>query len=423
MVNTARLSASGLPRLAMFSRHSLIDGRGAGHMLPPGDERGHASLGRWPHNVGDQFVAAGLGRALHCDEFVTITREATTEQFEYLNAHCHAIIVVAQNALSPGWFETHLPVEYLRQIRIPMIFLSLGLQFRFGEEIRLTDGDVRSLRHIHERCVTSQVRGHITQELLANYGIHNTRALGCPSLLYPLCREIHIRPPTLDDVAFTITDMGRLPEFHRFQFDLMETLHKKSRRLWLVAQGGEYALQDYLTARDGIHPSVRRDYWLSYENGALRETERTEFTGDLAPGAMMRSYLDPVDIGELEKGVDWYYQDLSPGLLANIKTYGFFSSHLPEYLRFARERTLYAGTRLHGNIMALTQGTPAVFAVHDWRLRDMARFLRLPHIDLQSDRSVVDLAAFDFSGFEALIPQLWDGFAEFFNENGLVHRL
>lgn len=392
-------------------------------MIPPGDERGHSSLGRWPHNVGDQFVAAGLGRALACDEFITITREATPEQFEYLNAHCHAVIVVAQNALSPGWFETHLPVEYIKQIRIPMIFLSLGLQFRFGDEIRLNDGDVRSLRYIHERCVTSQVRGYITQELLASYGIYNTRALGCPSLLYPLRREIFIRRPSFEDVAFTITDMGRLPELHRFQFDLMEDLHSKAKVFRLVAQGGEYTLQDYITARDGIHRSVRRDYWLDLQDSRIKEIERTEYTGPIKERHMMKSYLDNLNFDDIEKGLDWYYADLSHGLLASIKSHSFFSNHLPEYIRFSRERSLYVGTRLHGNIIAITQGTPALFAVHDWRLRDIVDFLKLPYIDIYSERTISGLEEIDFSHFERVFPMYWDGFVEFFEENSLAHNL
>ncbi|MEL7488512.1 MAG: hypothetical protein AAGJ87_15005, partial [Pseudomonadota bacterium] len=135
------------PKLAIFERHSLLDGRGAGFVTPPGTDRGHPFLGPWPHNIGDQFVAGGLAQALDVDEFYTLTRAATPEQFEIVNSECAAIIVVAQNALFPGWFSEHLPISYLEQIKIPMLFFSLGLQFRFGDELRLEDEDVRVLKY------------------------------------------------------------------------------------------------------------------------------------------------------------------------------------------------------------------------------------------------------------------------------------
>ena len=178
-----RASASGKPRLAIFSRHSLIDGRGSGYSVAAGNEYGHPFLGGWPHNIGDQFVASGLGRALDFDEFYTLTREATPAQFDIVNNECQAVIAVMQNALFPGFFGSVLPVSYLKQVKIPIILLSLGVQFRFGDEIMLTDDDVESLKWLHDHSVSSQVRGHMSAELLARYGIHNTRVLGCPSLL------------------------------------------------------------------------------------------------------------------------------------------------------------------------------------------------------------------------------------------------
>ena len=384
------LTKSGKPRLAIYNRHSLIDGRGQGNMLTPGDERGHMSLGNWPHNVGDQFVAAGLARALDCDEFYTITREATARQFDIVNEECHAIIVVAQNALSPGWFESHLPIEYLKQLKIPLLFFSLGLQFRFGDTLELTDGDVNVLKYLHDHCESSQIRGEITAELLAKYGIHNTRVLGCPSLLWPMSREINIRPPSFENVGFTLTDMGRLPHIHNYQFSIMETLFNQSKQFTVVAQGGEFSLQSYITARDGIHPSLRHDVWVKTNTEDVRKVERLDFQGPIPSGTMMQSYITRFDTAQLERDVRWYYRDLSKPLLDNIVERAFYGSTLSEYIRRARDASLYVGTRLHGNLMAITQGTPSVFAIHDYRMKDMAEFLKLPFIPFEGSHESLD---------------------------------
>jgi hypothetical protein len=413
------LTASGKPRLAIFSRHSLIDGRGAGYVLPPGDERGHPFLGPWPHNVGDQFVASALGRALDFDEFYTLTREATPEQFDIINDECHAVIAVMQNALFPGFFGKHLPISYLKQLKIPVILLSLGIQFRFGDELKLTSDDIESLKWLHDHAVSSQLRGHITEELLARYGITNTRVLGCPSLLWPGNRELPIRVPTYDNVGFTITDMGAIPVLHKFQFEVMEKVFERSKAFSLIAQGGEYVLQEYLTLRDGVHPSLREDFIVE----GNKETPKSEFSGSLLPGQLMKSYVKRFSIEEKKKSVEWYYRELSDSLRQNVISRGFFSSILPEYIRRARDISLIVGTRLHGNIIALSQGTPAVFLAHDYRLKDMIEFLHLPHLAFDKNETDFDLDQCNWERFEKLMPMIYDGFAAFFEENGLKHTL
>lgn len=416
-------TASGKPRLAIFSRHSLIDGRGAGYVVPPGDERGHPFLGRWPHNVGDQFVASALGRALDFDEFYTLTREATPEQFDIINNECHAVIAVMQNALYPGFFGTQLPVSYLKQLKIPVILLSLGVQFRFGDTIELTPEDVDSLKWLHDNAASSQVRGHMSQELLARYGIHNTRVLGCPSLLWPGKRDLKLKPPSYDNVGFTITDMGAIPVLHEFQFDIMKKVFDRAKNFSLVAQGGEYVLQDYLTLRDGVHPSLREDYLVEGATGQTTEVAKTDYSGGLKPGQLMKSYVTRYSTEDKAKSVDWYYRDLPEALRENIKERGFFSTQLPEYLRRSRELSLIVGTRLHGNIIAISQGTPAVYAIHDYRLKDMVEFLKLPHMAFERGETDFDLKSADWLPFERLMPSIYDGFIDFFEENGLTHTL
>lgn len=408
------------PRLAMFARHSLLDGRGMGYVTPPGSDRGHPFLGGWPHNVGDQFVAAGLARALDMDEFVTLTREATPEQFDYVNATCDAIIVVAQNALFPGWFETHLPVSYLKQIRIPMVFFSLGLQFRFGDDLSLTPGDVESLKYIQDRCASLQVRGYITEELLYRYGITRTRVLGCPSLLYAGSSSIPIRAPSLERVTFTLTDMGRLPSIHDWQFRVLDELIGKAAHITVAAQGGEYVLQDYLSLRDGVSFYERDDFDLHLDGSPVQEAPRQNWTGGLAAGGLVRSVLKRRDLQEAEKSVRWYYRDAPERVREAIITHGFYSPLLSEYIRRARDQTLYCGTRLHGNLIALVQGTPTVFAIHDYRLKDMAEFLRVPSISMERDETRFNVEDLSWSAYSERLSEIWNGFADFFSENGLA---
>jgi len=369
----------------MFSRHSLLDGRGMGYVMPPGTDQGHPFLGMWPHNIGDQFVASGLARALDMDEFITLTRGATPEQFDYVNNECDAIIVVAQNALFPGWFETHLPVSYLRQIRIPMIFFSLGLQFRFGDEIYLTPGDVESLKYIQDHCAS-----------------------------------IKVRPPSFDRVTFTITDMGRLPEIHDWQFAVIDSLIEKSKQITIATQGGEFVLQEYLALRDGVSFYERTDFDVTLAGGVPQDHPRTNWTGGLTEGGLVRSVLERKDLGKAKDSARWYYRDAPERVRDAIVEHGFYSPLMSEYIRRARDQSLYVGTRLHGNLMGLVQGTPSVFAIHDYRLKDMAEFLEVPSISIESGETHVSLEELDWTAFARKWIHVWNGFVDFFEENGLA---
>ena len=412
------------PALAMFSRHSLLDGRGAGFAMPPGTDKGHPFLGPWPHNIGDQFVAAGLARALDMDRFYTLTREASAAQFDFINNECAAVIVIGQNVLFPGWFSKYLPVSYLKQLKIPLIFLSLGLQFGFKDTLELTPSDVESLKWIHDRCASSQIRGHITEELLARYGVKNTRVLGCPSLLYPMTDKIKIRPPSLERVCFTVTDMRHLPDNQQWQIAVMENLLERSERFSAVAQGGEYVLQDHIVRRDGVSPIEREDFYVAVaDDGAAKINKKEDFTGPLKPGDLMLSKTTWEDPAATESAIRYYYKECSEALLENLIHHSFYGGHLSEYVRKGRDASFYAGTRLHGNLIALMQGTPSVFAVHDYRLKDMAEFLDVPSITMERNETHIDLAALSWKNFEDKFSAIVAGFKSFFEENGLHHRL
>ncbi|MEL7487120.1 MAG: polysaccharide pyruvyl transferase family protein, partial [Pseudomonadota bacterium] len=283
---------------------------------------------------------------------------------------------------------------------------------------------VRVLKYLHERCASSQVRGHITQDLLSRYGIDNTRAIGCPSLLYARKPALKIRPPSLDNVSFTITDMGRLPDIHDWQFSLMETLLQQSDKFSVAAQGGEFVLQDFISARDGVSTLEREDFVAEAKDDAVEISPKTDFSGAMAPGDFMLSKTTRLDLDALEKSARWYYRDCSPALQDNIIDRAFYSPLLSEYVRRSRDLSLCVGTRLHGNLIAMSQGCPAIFAIHDYRLKEMAEFLGAPSVSFETRDATIDLEDADWSEFERRSQNYWPDFRAFFEENGLkIHDL
>jgi polysaccharide pyruvyl transferase WcaK-like protein len=94
----------------------------------------------------------------------------------------------------------------------------------------------------------------------------------------------------------------------------------------------------------------------------------------------------------------------------------------------AREVDVTLGLRLHGNILALQQGRPALMLVADARMREMAEAFRMPAVEVSDlDPARVSLSAlvegFDFAGFVAAQRAGLVAYRAFLEENGIAHRL
>jgi hypothetical protein len=370
--------------LAIFRRHSLLDGRAANYVQPPGDGQGHPFLGAAPFNVGDQFVSLALAKALHVQQFYYLTHNCSRREFDIVNSECAALIVISQNSLQPGFFGKFLPRSFVKRIKIPMIFVSLGVQFELDETPNLTDADVESLKAVHDKCVSSQVRGHISAELLAKHGIHNTRALGCPSIVWSQNPKLKVPKPDLRNVGWTLTDMGSRPALNQNQLALMASIQKQSQHFIPIAQGGEIVLQDYINFRDGYSLGQRDDVLIvPKEEGGYDEVAKTNWYGNGADPELVRCCLDRHDPKQLEANVRYYYRDCSPGVVDALIKNSFFSVQVSDYLRHNRHLSLMSGTRVHGNIMALSQGIPSLFGIHDLRIKEMAELFQVPTVDLK----------------------------------------
>jgi hypothetical protein len=388
-------------RVASVESHLWLDGDGRHPMGRPGDPDRHPYLGKAPFNVGDQFVARALARVLRIEAFDTIGVNAYASDFDRINAECSVFFVRGSCFLRPGFFKGGVG-QFFRRIKIPILFVGAGVQFALDEEQRLEPEDVDALKYIHDSCASTSVRGHRSVELLAKYGIRNVRATGCPTIVWSLERETRVRRPSLDRVGWTVTDLGWSPAIDDAQVAHVRRLFAAARRLHLVGQGGEIELQRWVAYRDFLHHGIRDDV----------STGNDLFASSFRPS-------DPV---ALRANLAHYYRHWPAPLLGALERDAFFAPSVHEYFRFLRELSLVVGTRLHGNMMALVQGVPAAFCVHDARLQEMVEFMRVPHFRLGDD---VDFAAaaWDWSDWERGYPGIHDGFVRYFEENRLPHRL
>jgi hypothetical protein len=86
------------------------------------------------------------------------------------------------------------------------------------------------------------------------------------------------------------------------------------------------------------------------------------------------------------------------------------------------------GLRLHGNILALQQGRPALMVLADARMREMAEAFRMPAVEVSAlNPARLSLPALieglDFTGFVAAQRAGFAAYRAFLEENGIAHRL
>jgi hypothetical protein len=138
---------------------------------------------------------------------------------------------------------------------------------------------------------------------------------------------------------------------------------------------------------------------------------------------MMRCNLNRKSPKELADNVRWVYRDMTPKSREAMVNHSFYSHNISEYMRHNRGLTLMTGTRLHGNIMALAQGVPCLYTPHDQRVHEMAELFDVPRFDLRNPPKKLDLDEYDFTAFNRRFPVIYQGFKDFFDENGLTHYL
>ena len=95
------------------------------------------------------------------------------------------------------------------------------------------------------------------------------------------------------------------------------------------------------------------------------------------------------------------------------------------WMRYLAEQDFSFGSRIHGNIVALSAGTPAYVLAHDSRTLELARYHDIPHSlvpDLTADVDAAELyEQADYTAFNAGQAERWDRFAGFLERSAVEH--
>lgn len=338
-------------------------------------------------NFGNILIGHGVRTLLDGNELVSREDVPTPA---HADERCSQVVIPAANFLWKD-FDFGYMFDYLDKTHLPVTIIGVGAQTNDRTvSSAIHPNTLKLMKLIAERSASLGVRGYYTAEVLAANGIHNVQVIGCPSLYTKRLPVVHVDGERLKSLDSVSVNFSRRVNGHAFHPDRM----KQIENAILV-----FALQNESTfvAQDEIE-------------------ELAAMEGDQPCAAPVLKYFDQV----APESVDAFFRKKTR-YFCDVETWA----------AYIRTQNLSIGSRFHGNLIALINGTPALMVVHDSRTMEMCTLLGIPHIHIS--RLVAEnyspewiseqVQALTFDGFEKAYAALYKRFTKFLDSNGLKHNL
>lgn len=292
------------------------------------------------------------------------------------------LIVSAANWLAEGP-NAERDNEFRRRLfdsaNCPIAVFGLGVQAARGSRPHLGPHTRALVRLLGERAALVGVRDTLTGETLSAIGVDNAVVAGCPSNF--LCLD----PALGQRVQARAARLPALP-FARLRLQITE------------ASGGHPASMAVRAANLAL----------------LRDTSSLHVVQSPA--------LLPFALGETPRLPDDYAahaaaMGLGADALARcVRDRTLHFSSVDAWMDFARTCDLSVGMRIHGAMVALQAGIPALLVAHDSRTTGLGRTMGVPSI---TPESFLNLVARRFDGVEALVRAGYERYDTVRRELGL----
>jgi hypothetical protein len=302
------------------------------------------------------------------------------QDVDEINEKYDAVVLPFANAFRLS-FEGALKkfTEMVERLRIPVVVLSCGAQSTVDydfERLRPIEDTVRKFaRAVLERSASIGVRGEFTEAFLNRLGFNDVEVIGCPSM-FLFGGSIQVKKHEWPDSEAVIAVNASSTDVTLMGPVISANLDRYPN-LYYVAQDRRELEQ--LLWGQSVEAASRRSVFPYNPGHPLSENDRVRF------------FVDP-----------W------------------------PWLEWLRDVNFSFGTRIHGNLVALLAGTPAVVLAHDSRTLELARYFEVPHRPLVEPETIdaLDLyAGADFSRLERGQRERTDRMVHFLERNGLEHTL
>jgi polysaccharide pyruvyl transferase WcaK-like protein len=346
------------------------------------------------HNIGDAFVFDSSLKLLNFEQLdVLPIEQADQAAIDRANAEYDYVFLRGSNYVHSEMEWGQAP-EVLRRLKIPVIAFGIGAQAPVSGKLELSEDTKAVLRLIADSTASVGVRGTYSAEVLAGLGIKNVRIIGCPTAFRANDPALAIKLPPLDQVRSAGVTLRR---------EVSTTYAQDIRR--------------YLTFhRDLVKAMAGRFDVTLMAQGEAEEKK-------LALGTAAQKEEAIAALRENGWASQWYLDDEMERL---YRSRMFYSDVVADYEQLVRRLDLVLGYRLHGNLMALANGTPSIYFTYDSRTVEFAETFRIPSFDVFSGQDFRleeywEQARFD--RFNAAHSQVYAAMRDFLSENRIDHKM
>ncbi len=315
------------------------------------------------HNIGDAFVFDSSLKLLNFERLdVLPIEQVDAAAIDRANAEYDYVFLRGSNYVHSEMEWGQAP-DVLRRLKIPVIAFGIGAQAPVSGKLELSQDTKTVLRLIADSTASVGVRGAYSADVLAGLGIRNVRIIGCPTAFRANDPDLAIKLPPLDQVRTAGVTLRRE----------VSTTYARD-------------IQRYLTFhRDLVKAMAGRFDVTLMAQGEAEEKK-------LALGTAAQKEEAMAALRQNGWASQWYLDDEMERLYRNRM---FYSDVVADYEQLVCRLDLVLGYRLHGNLMALANGTPSIYFTYDSRTVEFAETFRIPSFDV-------------FSGQEFRLEEYWD---------------
>jgi hypothetical protein len=238
------------------------------------------------------------------------------------------------------------------------------------------------------------VRGAYSAQVLWDIGIRNVRIVGCPTAFRRNDPSLKITLPPLDTVKRVGITVRR---------EVSPTYAQDIRR--------------YLTFhRDLVKACAQR-----FETTLMAQGEVEEKKLVFGTGAQKEEAIAALRANKWV--ADWFMDD---DIEALYRTRLFYSDVVADYEALVQQKDMVLGYRLHGNLMALSNGVPSIYFTYDSRTVEFAETYQIPSYDVFSKEEFRLERYWDQSLFDRFNRAWFMTYREmsaFLTENNIDHKM
>ncbi|MER2197186.1 polysaccharide pyruvyl transferase family protein [Methylobacterium brachiatum] len=338
-------------------------------------------------NTGDTLVLDATLRALPANQVRSIQFGEDLDGL--LETWGQPDIAVVRGS---NYFHEHFDlgdfVKPLESLKCAIVALGVGAQASSYGPIELPRGSIKFLHFLSDRSTSLGVRGAFSAEIFAGHGVKNVDIIGCPSFFRSGNPKLQIKKVQMDGppkIGFN---------FNRFLGSYYCSNFIKT-----------FLLQaDLMQCALGMAHS--KIYWQGEKEELFISKNDDDHSRDLLKLVLKRYRISPDPVNAQR------FKDRLRCFL-NVEEWA-------THVRFNCDAML--GFRLHGNVIALHQGIPAVMFSYDTRTRELIDYFSLPYVEIERFPKI-DVAEFiknaDFTLFERAYMANFATFRHFLFKNGL----